>query len=271
MAAGSVDNGIITSAITTTQRGVLWESLTSYVLTGVRLSRLKSCRADTPSSSLFSFPLFDLAKHPIISFIIAMLMASSLPRDLPHHPRPFWATLRVTCRWTQNPFPIRINTEIRVALPVCLNPSVAPLEYWFTHAGRWGDEGGERRGRLLCLDAAAVDQEKHISSGLVPLSLKWWQLEFWIAFRPADVSTLASERGMLHPWKMAHHLCTQDKDKSRVISSYYSSEDAWVTFWISFRSEKSVIAACRTHKIWLCPHVGFCFIEDVYIVLDPCK
>lgn len=64
---------------------VLWESLPSSVLSCV-------CFQKAPGrlsvSSPFSSPLFDLVKHPIISFIIAMRMASSLPRDLPRHPRP---------------------------------------------------------------------------------------------------------------------------------------------------------------------------------------
>lgn len=41
-----------------------------------------------------------------------------------------WATLRLTWSWTRNPFPIRINTEIWAAPPMCLNPTVAPLAYW---------------------------------------------------------------------------------------------------------------------------------------------
>lgn len=92
-----------------------------------------------------------------IPFFFSPLWPSETSHNLLHHchadgvitskrsassPPPFWATLRVTCGWTHNPFPIRINTEIRVALPVCLNPSVAPLEYWFTHAGRLGEERG---------------------------------------------------------------------------------------------------------------------------------
>lgn len=57
-----------------------------------------------------------------------------------------WATPRVTRSWTRNPVPIRINTEIWAAPPMCLNPAAAPLEYWCVHAGRLG---GERRAALL--------------------------------------------------------------------------------------------------------------------------
>lgn len=57
-----------------------------------------------------------------------------------------WATPRVTWSWTRNPVPIRINTEIWAAPPMCLNPAAAPLEYWCVHAGRLG---GEREGALL--------------------------------------------------------------------------------------------------------------------------
>lgn len=49
-----------------------------------------------------------------------------------------WATPRVTWSWTRNPVPIRINTEIWAAPPMCLNPAAAPLEYWCVHAGRLG-------------------------------------------------------------------------------------------------------------------------------------
>lgn len=67
------------------------------------------------------------------SLIIAMPMESSLPRALPHLPDLLGNPEGDLELNSQPLFSIRINMEIWAAAPMCLNPSVALLAYWWVY------------------------------------------------------------------------------------------------------------------------------------------
>lgn len=97
----------------------------------------------------FPSPLFDLVKHPIISLIIAMPVLSSLPRALLHLPDLLGNPEGDLELNLQPFFPIRIDTEIWAAPPMCLNPTVSPQAYWCVYVLREvrGGGGGRLKGR----------------------------------------------------------------------------------------------------------------------------
>lgn len=92
----------------------------------------------------FPSPLFDLVKHPIISLIIAMPVLSSLPRALLHLPDLLGNPEGDLELNLQPFFPIRIDTEIWAAPPMCLNPTVSPQAYWCVYVLREVRGGGGR-------------------------------------------------------------------------------------------------------------------------------
>lgn len=136
-------NCVLSSTISVRCVCVLWEKLVPTFF----FTRLQTCRATSSQT---------LCVYISIPFLFSPLWPSetshNLPPSLPcqwcrHFQELFlisptsWATPRVTRSWTRNPVPIRINTEIWAAPPMCLNPAAASLEYWCVHAGRLG--GGE--------------------------------------------------------------------------------------------------------------------------------